>query len=158
MGSRTGRIPVFRFEYHECMGAPSFAFLAKGGNVNCQHKGSTKAKGDLSCERPPFLPIFRRSGSEPDRNALSSRTCPVLANRSPPFPSTSVITHVARALSVLSPCARLPAHLVEFPSGSSDFPCGSSESPSESSLIAPRLLSPPVKGIVLWNAHESRAF
>jgi len=107
-----------------------------------------KVKGDLSCERPPLLSEFRRSGSEPNRNIMSSRIRPVLANRSPPFLYLPVTTPAARGLLVLSPCSRLPVRLVDFPPGSSDFPCGSSDSPLRSSLISPRLLSPS-RGLLL---------
>lgn len=73
-----------------------------------------KAKGDLSCEKPPSLSDFRRSDSGPDHNVMLSRTCPEVASLSLHFPSASVTTLAVRTSLAYRRTSGFPSARFEF--------------------------------------------
>jgi hypothetical protein len=91
--------------------------------------GAPSRNGSLSTDTHPHpqkrraatlagvRPVFRfskiRFGTGPQRHVIS--VLPGTCEPKPAFPEPTVITVVAKALLVLSPCVRLPARLIRFP-------------------------------------------
>jgi hypothetical protein len=77
-------------------------------------KCRTKRKGDLPCERPPFLSDFLKLWFGFQITTLLSRSYSILTNLRPRFPHSSVTHFVVRAFSLPPFTFQLPGLLLEF--------------------------------------------